>query len=59
MTLIFIKPTSAVKLVVEWNRDYHIDAMVKMLRLVGHMVVDERKGSERVLVVQPLASLSK
>ena len=59
MALIFIKPAaqacaSRIRLVCDYDRDYHVAAMVKMLRLVGYSVDDARSGAQRIITVHPL-----
>ena len=42
MALVFVEPGSfRVTLRGEVDKDYHVSAMVRMLRLVGHTVADE------------------
>eukprot|EP00729_Bicosta_minor_P024199 gene24199-27486_t len=56
MALIFIKPNTPgrIQLVCDYDRDYHVAAMVKMLRLVGYPVDDVRSGAQRIVTVHPL-----
>jgi hypothetical protein len=57
MALLFIKPAlpCTIRLVADWDRDYHIAAMVKMLRLVGYSVEDVRDGARRIITVDSSA----
>ena len=52
MALVFAEPDSVcVTLRGEYDRDYHVSAMVKVLRLVGHTVVDSVDGATRVITL--------
>jgi hypothetical protein len=51
MALVFVPPGFCVTLRGKYDRDYHVAAMVMMLRLVGHTVVDAVEGASRVIVV--------
>lgn len=52
LALVKTAPTQAIQLVCDYNEDYHISAMVKILRLLGHQVADERKGVQRKIAIQ-------
>ena len=41
-----------IQLVCDYNKDYHVNAMVKMLRLLHHDVVDKRVGGLRKICIQ-------
>ena len=58
MALVFVKPGFRVALRGDYDRDYHVSAMVKMLRLVGHTVVDSVNGANRVITLPGSRSIS-
>lgn len=49
MALVFVSPGVRVTLCGDYDRDYHVSAMVKMARLVGHSVDDAVDGARRVI----------
>ena len=53
MALVFVKPGVRVTLRGDYDRDYHVSAMVRMLRLVGHTVGDAIDGANRVITLGP------
>ena len=36
-----------IQLVCDYNQDYHVSAMIKVLRLLRHQVNDKREGGQR------------
>ena len=51
MALVFVAPGVNVTLRGEYDQDYHVSAMVRLLRLVGHTVVDVVQGASRVITL--------
>ena len=46
------KERKIIQLVCDYNKDYHVNAMVKMLRLLHYDVVDKRVGGLRKISIQ-------
>merc|ERR1712224_392889 len=51
MALVFTPPGFCVTLRADYDPDYHVPAMIKVLRLVGHTVVDVVDGAQRIITL--------
>ena len=51
MALVFVAPGVNVTLRGEYDQDYHVSAMVKVLRLVGYTVVNAIDGATRTITL--------
>ena len=53
MAISFVKPERRLVLKCEVQRDYHVDAMVRVMRKDGMEVSNVKQGNVRVITVQP------